>query len=43
MNKENPDKNINSSPVTSEVSYGFSFIFSIYLAQTLIYIVITLI
>jgi hypothetical protein len=43
MNKENPDKNNNSSPIASEVSYGFSLIFSIYLAQSLIYIVITLI
>ena len=43
MNKENPDKNNNSSPIASEVSYGFSFIFSIYLVQSLIYIVITLI
>ena len=37
MYKENPDKT-NSLPITPEVSYGFSFIFAIYLLQSLIYI-----
>ena len=37
MYKENPDKT-NSLPITPEVSYGFSFIFSTYLLQSLIYI-----
>ena len=37
MYNENPDKT-NSLPITPEVSYGFSFIFSTYLLQSLIYI-----
>ena len=37
MYKENLDKT-NSLPITPEVSYGFSYIFSTYLLQSLIYI-----
>ena len=42
MDKDTPGKIINSSSFTSEVSYGFSCVFSIYLIQSLIYIGIIL-
>lgn len=38
MYKENPENIVNSVPGISEISYGYSTIFIIYLVQSLIYI-----